>query len=724
MDTQLSHKLTRGLVYALTFLPLLVYTGFVFPYVFTKVIFFEAAGLCLLVLLARIILKGKFFWPRKHYLLYGWLAFVAVMFLAALGGRNFYRSFWSNFERMEGLIVYLFLAIYFLAVSVALRKSENWRLFFRLNIFVGLAASVYGFLQKLFPDGLYLLPTAGSRLESAFGNAAFLASYLLFIIYLCLILFWRDKNKSWRIFYCSAFVVNLLALFLTETRGAFLGLFFGLIVWLVVMLLRPEGKKKAWLGAALVLMVLLPTLSFLARNNVYLNKIPVFERLSHISWEDSSVRSRLFTWRSAWQSFKERPLLGYGPENQKYGFNKYFNPDIYEQWFDRAHNIVFDLLTAGGILALAVYLGIFVVAAAWLYRISRKDFVLAAILFSLLAAYFFQNLFVFDTIMSFILFLSILAYIGYLRFQGEGSEERRLKFRGRGLVFSVAAIAAALAFFIVILTPAQASYYAAQGEKLFPRDKDSAYENYERSLAINTYGQSKIAIGLAEQLYAYLNSGEEIDRPAAVKFFGLARENLKKALVREPDDAQLILISALVEQSYADIDNQYLDEAISLVADNIALSPNRPEMYTSLAQSYLLKGGWERALEYLWQAQEISPQRSRYLKMAAIYSAGGGDAAGLSVIYESYRRDFPEIRPAELKQMANYFFQAGFYTEAIPITELIVEAEPADPNNYISLAVVYSRAGETEKAREAIKKILDINPAYGPQVEEFLRTLK
>ena len=71
-----------------------------------------------------------------------------------------------------------------------------------------------------------------------------------------------------------------------------------------------------------------------------------------------------------------------------------------------------DMLVAGGALGLISYLLIFVAA---IYLLWKKRNVLgitdAALLVGLLAGYFFQGLFVFDNLISYIFFYTVLAYI-------------------------------------------------------------------------------------------------------------------------------------------------------------------------------------------------------------------------------------------------------------------------------------------------------------------------
>ena len=110
----------------------------------------------------------------------------------------------------------------------------------------------------------------------------------------------------------------------------------------------------------------------------------------------------------AYQGFKERPALGWGQENFNYVFNKYYNPKMYdqEQWFDRTHNVFFDWLVAGGALGILSYLSIFfaVIYSLWKRNGSNLSIAEESILTGLLVGYFFQNLFVFDNVTSYILF--------------------------------------------------------------------------------------------------------------------------------------------------------------------------------------------------------------------------------------------------------------------------------------------------------------------------------
>ena len=149
------------------------------------------------------------------------------------------------------------------------------------------------------------------------------------------------------------------------------------------------------------------------------SQLATFDKAGLEQFATTQGKGRFAIWSIAYEGFKERPILGWGQDNFNYVFNKYYDPKIYdqEQWFDRAHNVFFDWLIAGGILGLLSYLALFVTAivAIWRSRAHEKDlyflFSDKVLLTALLIAYFIHNLFVFDSITSYILFFGVLAFV-------------------------------------------------------------------------------------------------------------------------------------------------------------------------------------------------------------------------------------------------------------------------------------------------------------------------
>jgi len=277
--------------------------------------------------------------------------------------------------------------------------------------------ALYGFLQLA---GVFIINQGGVRLDGRLGNATYLAIYMVFHIFITamLLLKWRGGNLL-RYLYGMAIAIQTIALFYTATRGAILGLFVG--VFISALLLALFGKEYPRLrrtSGAVLIGTLLLVLGFVAaKDTSFVKSNGALSRLSTISLEEGSTRFTI--WGMALEGVKERPILGWGQGNFNIVFNKYYDPSLYgqEQWFDRVHNIVFDWLISGGILGLLAYISIYLALLyhLWFQRTAGLSIIDRSLLTGLMAAYVFHNIFVFDNIVSYILFFTILAYVYHTR---------------------------------------------------------------------------------------------------------------------------------------------------------------------------------------------------------------------------------------------------------------------------------------------------------------------
>ena len=389
--------LEKIVLYGLLAVPLipLVFTNqLFFPFISPRGFYFRIVVEIIFATWILLALTEPKYRPRGSLILYALSVFTAVIFIADLFGVSASRSFWSNFERMEGFITLAHLFGYFL-VAGAVLKELDWGKFFRISISVSFFVSLYSLLQ-LFKE----LPInqGGVRVDGTFGNALYLAAYLLLHIFLILFfvfsrrfksergLFWAAgtglgiflvfylyrltgenfgihleggllalisllglvgliflyKKRDWplserieRYFFIGLAFLEAIILFYTATRGAFLGLIGGLIVTaglLAFFSIKNGNKiiKKVSLGA-LAGAALFIALFFFLRDTNLVRSNPVLGRLASISIEDDDAKARFAVWNIALQGFKERPVLGFGQDNFNYVFNKYYDPSLYKR---------------------------------------------------------------------------------------------------------------------------------------------------------------------------------------------------------------------------------------------------------------------------------------------------------------------------------------------------------------------------------------------------------
>lgn len=416
ISTYAAYVLKGGIMLTL-FLPLLVPQNLFFPFITGKNFLFRAGIEILFALWIFLMLRDKKWIPRKSLILFFVSLTVLILSLSTIFGADPSRSFWSNYERMEGLVGHLHLLLYFLILVSVFKTDADWRAFFHVSFLANIFVAFYALLQLA---GKVAIHQGSTRIDATLGNATYMAVYLLFHLFFLIYFFLKTKSAIWRSAYAVLFALDAFLLYETATRGAILGFLGGLLLFAVILGFRSQKKIYKLSAAALVASVFILIGSFyFIKDASWVQQNPVLGRFAALSLSEQTTQSRLIIWQMAIEGWKERPILGWGLENFNLVFNKYYDPRLWpqESWFDRAHNVVFDYLISGGILGLLSYLGIFFAAFYYLLRLvfSKKENAYAATAFiGLLGGYFFQNLFVFDQLTSYILFFGFLAYIHYL----------------------------------------------------------------------------------------------------------------------------------------------------------------------------------------------------------------------------------------------------------------------------------------------------------------------
>lgn len=420
---------------------------------------------------------GKYL-PKRSIVLGAGAIFIGVLSLADFLGENFTRSLWSNFERMEGLVTLIHLALYVLLLVALFKKEVFWRRYFQTtivsSILVGIVAidrgrefimtqligrplqpgeSIGSILKQVGVDGAQLFNAKldAYRFEGTLGNSTYVGAYAMLAVFLATYLSLRllrslsnetqkkdgephigyeEYSKTsawwWLAFYVGSIIFNMYILFHSGTRSAALGLVAALAFASVALAIF-ERKSKLLRGAAIAV-VLTGILSvsglFIAKDTQFVQSSTLLSRYAKVFTTSpfelfqTEGKGRTGVWKVALEGFKERPILGWGQDNFLFVFGKYYHPELYgqEQWFDRAHNVFLDWMIAGGTLGILSYLLIYVAILYILWKKrDREAFSLEekVALTSLLIGYFVHNLFVFDSITSYIMFAMFIAFVSY-----------------------------------------------------------------------------------------------------------------------------------------------------------------------------------------------------------------------------------------------------------------------------------------------------------------------
>lgn len=393
----------------------------------------------LLAALLYIILAtvDKTYRPRKSILMYGIIGFTGILVISWLNSVNPSRSFWSNFERMEGLVTLLYMAALFVITSATVKKREwTWLMNSSLAISMVVGLMALGDFDKTAPGAIV-------RLSGTLGNSSYLGVYALIHIFLSILgilMIYRGKREEvlltpgehgnakkltiasymYMLVYGLLGLFNAFILYYTGTRGSFVGLIGGLILTLGFLAIK-EKEKILKYGSIGILAALFVIVSFLGifKNADFIKSNPSLYRFASLVTFDviglfeTQGAARTTLWSMAFEGVKEKPLLGWGQDTFGYVFAKYYDPAMYEQeqWFDRSHNVFLDWMISAGVLGLLAYLFLFIAALICIFSPrTRLTVIEKAVLLGLLAAYFIHNIFVFDNLSTYVLFFILLAY--------------------------------------------------------------------------------------------------------------------------------------------------------------------------------------------------------------------------------------------------------------------------------------------------------------------------
>ncbi len=305
------------------------------------------------------------------------LIYLIIAFFLLLGfnslvlSGDFIQSIFGSYARQQGLTIYLayFITFFLVAYQLAItgrqfnyqqRFATNFRILIVAASLAGLLVSLYGFLQYFGFDSYHWQePVMADRIISSLGQPNLLASFLLLTIGASLAAYFFSRQVYWRLFFLVNILSQTLAIYFSASRAAWLA---GVLVLIVFIFLAIKRRFKKYF--LLLIFGLFIAGLFLIRSPI----LPDNRLTSSLDISRGSSAARLYFYQAAWQSVRERPLLGYGLEQGGNVFVKFYQPDwaLFIQvndYPDRAHNLLLDILLNFGLLGLLFH------ASLWLFII-------------------------------------------------------------------------------------------------------------------------------------------------------------------------------------------------------------------------------------------------------------------------------------------------------------------------------------------------------------------
>ncbi|MBI4650905.1 O-antigen ligase family protein [Candidatus Desantisbacteria bacterium] len=256
------------------------------------------------------------------------VAYIFINLIAIIFGLNPQRGiheFWG-----------LFLVIVFF-ITVNLVKKKEIKFLVTLLIACSIVFALIGIYQYIKINKGFINVNS-IRIRGNLGSIFDFAWFLMYMILLSISVFSLKMNNLYeKIFLVSAILIMSIALILTYTRGAWLGLISGV---LVICFLKDKR-------------IIIPVLLFISLS-IYLSS-SFKERAKKIqNFKSTSDYSRIEIWEKGIKIIKDNPLLGVGMENYELAADKKGKFEVHPH----SHNNYIQQGVNAGILGLAAFLWI------------------------------------------------------------------------------------------------------------------------------------------------------------------------------------------------------------------------------------------------------------------------------------------------------------------------------------------------------------------------------
>ncbi|MEI6400309.1 MAG: O-antigen ligase family protein [bacterium] len=417
-------------LFATAFTPAIYAENTLTPSQNAKTLFFRGCIALVSVLFSVLMIKSASFRSEvkerlvvvwKHPLVKITTLLYGILCVSTIFAYHHLLGFFGEAERDEGFLGLTFFYSLFL-YTILLFQKKDWYVYF------GTAIATQLFV---FSSAIHQFANGTHRTNSIVGNPIYFATYALCLLCISFAIYFQAKKEEWytvKIISIISIIVAILEIFLSNTRALMLGVAIAVPVVLSLLFVYSDtvfsSAKKVYAKRIIVVIfaafVVFGAIFLSTRQAKIWTHIPGLDRIAQSSTTDSSTVSRLVSWNIALHSINPveagigRTLFGYGWDNYFFAWQKFYQTALFEYdtaTFDRPHNKLLDMLVMNGVLGFLAYMLFWFLFIKILVRYAKKEPLFSILFVSWAVAYFVQNLFAFDNIITWILFFAIVAFV-------------------------------------------------------------------------------------------------------------------------------------------------------------------------------------------------------------------------------------------------------------------------------------------------------------------------
>ncbi len=666
-----------------------------------------------------------------------------VFLLATIFSVDRYYSLWGDPERSGGFVnftLYIILAM----LTFFIVKREDWLKIWKISIGVGVLVSGVAIIQFYGLFGKIFIAVA-NRSPSTLGNAISLGMYLLILFFMTLSFALKENTIIKKMYYLSCLLLFAYIILISGGRAAYLGLLVG-IIYFVIGYPKKLLLFKIILGIFLVLTVCViyyanahPELPTVLKQNKIIQA--VYPRLSISQFLNDA---RFSAWKIAFMALKEKPVLGWGPENFSVGFDKHYDPSLpfigssVSDWWDKAHNIILDIGVQAGILGVLAYLALFCYLFWKLEKTKSnqndqdagKKIVTHGIQ-ATLVAYITANFFSFDNFETYLLFFLTIGYALHVIY---GDQKIEITESRAPQKKTLKAVTIFILFFMLLFFIWQYNIIPFQVNVKINTASDLSYSGrcdavpsvMEKAIAqhsfLYVYSRAKYVDFLRTCAYAYPEKN--------LAYANRGIEVMKEAVKVQPLFTRLWIflgsfttVKASAEQD-SNKKTELLAKAQSYLARANELTPNHHEVIIEQAKNDAISGDFKDMQQKAETCIAFYPTLGDcwwYKALSLIYvKDNDGVQKNLQI---AKNKNFDTESLASLHQLASTYATAKNYQGLVLTYQKLIAMRPDIAQYHASLAFAYSALGQYQKARQEALVFLKLMPEAKNEVDAFLKTL-
>lgn len=741
------------MIYAAALVPLVIFSQFISPFHFGKVVIFRSLVEIMLVFYLILAVRDRSYRPQWHnpiLIIFGLFTFMFAVTTAL--SVNPYLSFWGSLERMGGFWSFLHYYVFFVILISVFKTKADWLRLLQLSIFVGVLSALYGFGQKTSLS--WFVGSGGrERIFGTIGNPSLFAGYQVVNLFMALALALSDwvkpKHKG---YLYVAILINLIAIIMTAVRGTILAIAVGLVLMALLATISSGSRRAKQLFVGLFALAIMGVVfAYLIRNTGLVQHSRTLTRLTDVSIHSYTVQTRTWAWRAGlegWKQSAKTVLFGWGPENFNVPFSQHFDPRFFqgvgsETLFDRAHNMFVEVLVTMGLFTFLVYVGLFAYAMhlIWKRVVKKGDKNTARLgigLIAMIVAYMIHNSFIFDTSANFIVFFTFLGFISWLTsvpvqaIVPAATKDQKSKLQaasykltlGQQTSMVLLLIGAIILVYRTNIRQSLANYAITRAiVTSWAGDINGAINEFHAAMSYDGPGKYEYRNRYGQFLLETLSGKKIGEQEKAVLEDGIAQ--VKKNADENNDDylPYLYLSRFYIVLGKSDPASPYNDTALQNSTKAYRIAPKFVRTYYEIAQAYLNKKNLPEAIKWFKQATELNPDVSlSYWYLGITYLENNQVTEGLAALDQARKAGYP-FAESDLLRLVNYYLKLNDYNRLAQTYEDLIVLKPDSPQYHASLAVAYGKIGKVDQAIEQAKEAAKLDPSFEKEARSFVQSL-